>query len=72
MLNRDQRMFCAVAYAARDGIDDFDYASELVAKKADCLTPLASHSVPLENIEDGFRIASDKASGAIRVLVTAS
>ncbi len=72
MLNRDQRMFCAVAYAARDGIDDFDYASELVAKKADCLAPLASHSVPLENIEDGFRIASDKASGAIRVLVTAS
>jgi len=72
MLNRDQRMFCAVAYAARDGVDDFDYASQLVASKADCLAPLASHSVPLENIEEGFRIAMDKASGAIRVLVTAS
>jgi (R,R)-butanediol dehydrogenase / meso-butanediol dehydrogenase / diacetyl reductase len=72
MLNRDQRMFCAVAYSARDGVDDFDYAATLVAQKADCLAPLASHSVPLENIEEGFRIAMDKSSGAIRVLVTAS
>lgn len=72
MLNRDQRMFCAVAYSARDGVDDFDYASEIVTQRADCLAPLASHTVPLEEIEEGFRIASDKASGAIRVLVTAS
>jgi threonine dehydrogenase-like Zn-dependent dehydrogenase len=72
MLNRDQRMFCAVAYSARDGVDDFDYASQIVTRQADCLAPLASHTVPLEEIEEGFRIASDKASGAIRVLVTAS
>jgi threonine dehydrogenase-like Zn-dependent dehydrogenase len=71
MLNRDQRMFCAISYAARDGVDDFDYASRLVEERADCLAPLASHTVPLENIEDGFRLAMDKSSGAIRVLVTA-
>jgi threonine dehydrogenase-like Zn-dependent dehydrogenase len=72
MLNRDQRMFCAVSYAARDGVDDFDIAGRLVEERADCLAALASHTVPLENIEDGFRIATDKSSGAIRVLVTAS
>lgn len=71
MLNRDQRLFCAIAYSARDGVDDFDYAGQLVEEKADCLLPLASHAVPLENIEDGFRMAADKSTGAIRVMVTA-
>lgn len=71
MLNRDQRLFCAIAYSARDGVDDFDYAGQLVEEKADCLLPLASHAVPLENIEDAFRMAADKSTGAIRVMVTA-
>lgn len=69
MVNRETRMMCAIAYSRRDGIDDYDVAIEMLASGQFPLDSLVTHRFPLGSIEEAFRVASDKQSGAIRVAV---
>jgi L-iditol 2-dehydrogenase len=69
MVNRETRLMFAIAYSARDGIDDYDIAIEMLASGQFPLDNLVTHWFPLESIDEAFRVASDKHSGAIRVVV---
>jgi threonine dehydrogenase-like Zn-dependent dehydrogenase len=48
---------------------DFAEAVRLVETHADQLAPLATHQIPLEEIETGFALAGDRAAGAVKVSV---
>jgi threonine dehydrogenase-like Zn-dependent dehydrogenase len=69
MVNRETRLMFAIAYSRRDGIDDYDIAIEMLASGQFPLDSLVTHQFPLESIDEAFRVASDKHSGAIRVVV---
>ena len=48
---------------------DFDAVIELVATKKVDVTPLITHRFPLNEIGEAFKIAADKISGSIKVLI---
>jgi threonine dehydrogenase-like Zn-dependent dehydrogenase len=48
---------------------DFDDAVSLVEGQRELLARLVTHSVPLDEVERGFEIASDKKAGAVKVSV---
>lgn len=70
LINREVRLFFAICYAALDGVHDFEVALELMSSGRFPLEGLVTHQFPLEEIETAFSVASDKTSGATRVLVT--
>jgi threonine dehydrogenase-like Zn-dependent dehydrogenase len=70
LMAREIRLVFPVSYAARDGVHDLAVAIEMLAADPACYAPLATHRFPLEAIDDAFATADDKASGAVRVLVT--
>jgi 2-desacetyl-2-hydroxyethyl bacteriochlorophyllide A dehydrogenase len=69
MVNRETRLMFAIAYSRRDGIDDYDIAIEMLASGQFPADDLVTHRFPLESIDEAFRVAADKHSGAIRVAV---
>jgi threonine dehydrogenase-like Zn-dependent dehydrogenase len=48
---------------------DFEDAVELVSTRRDALAVLATHAVPLDEIDRAFALASDKKAGAVKVTV---
>ncbi len=50
---------------------DFEIAAELLSSRAVDVAPLVSARYPLDKIEQAFRAAADKQTGALKVLVTA-
>ena len=69
MVNRETRLMFAICYSRRDGIDDYDIAIEMLASGQFPLDALVTHRFPLASIDEAFRVANDKQSGAIRVVV---
>jgi threonine dehydrogenase-like Zn-dependent dehydrogenase len=69
MVNRETRLMFAIAYSRRHGIDDYDIAIEMLASGRFPMESLVTHRYPLDAIDEAFRVASDKHSGAIRVAV---
>ncbi|MBM3336100.1 MAG: zinc-binding dehydrogenase [Betaproteobacteria bacterium] len=57
-------------YGARDGRHDFEQAIEQLTRRGDKLRLLVTHRFDLEKITEAFRLADDKASGSIKVLIT--
>jgi threonine dehydrogenase-like Zn-dependent dehydrogenase len=52
----------------REGAD-FGTAVDLVSRERAALADVASHGIPLDEIDRAFRVASDKRAGAIKVTV---
>ena len=48
---------------------DFEAATELVSRNRDELAALATHQVPLADVQRAFRLATDKKSGTVKVTV---
>jgi len=51
------------------GPPDFEAAAAMVCDERDRLARLVTHRIPLERIDDAYRVASDKRSGAVKVSV---
>jgi 2-desacetyl-2-hydroxyethyl bacteriochlorophyllide A dehydrogenase len=69
MVNRETRLMFAICYSRRDGIDDYDVTLDMLASGQFPLDGLVTHRFPIDAIDEAFRVASDKHSGAIRVAV---
>ena len=52
------------------GLESFRYAVRLIADGAIDVAPLLSHMLPIENVAEAYRIAHDRADGALKVSVT--
>jgi 2-desacetyl-2-hydroxyethyl bacteriochlorophyllide A dehydrogenase len=67
-LAKEATLTAAMMYSRKRG-GDFAMALTLLREHRDQLASLITHRVPLDRIDEGFRIARDKRSGAVKVSV---
>jgi threonine dehydrogenase-like Zn-dependent dehydrogenase len=58
-----------VSHGYNDGENDLATAARLLADFPEVAPALISHRVPLDNAADAFRLAADRAAGAIKVVL---
>jgi threonine dehydrogenase-like Zn-dependent dehydrogenase len=58
------------AYAMSDGESDFARAAATIAELRDLLPAVVTHQLPLADAGDALRIAADKSTGAVKVVLT--
>jgi len=61
-----------MGYCYYDGGRDFDDAAALLAGSPDLVDTVITHRFPLEDAVEAFRVAADKRSRAIRVVLEPS
>jgi threonine dehydrogenase-like Zn-dependent dehydrogenase len=66
---KELRTVPSLGYCRHHGRRDFEHAAELLAADPDLVKALVTHRFPLEDAAEAFRVASDKSSGALRVVV---
>jgi threonine dehydrogenase-like Zn-dependent dehydrogenase len=59
----------AMAYGVHDGVRDFAEAAALLAAHPEIPETLITHRFPLEDAAEAFRVANDRAHGAIKVVL---
>lgn len=68
-LAKEVHLVSSMMYSRNDRIPDFVAAIDLLSRGRLDLATLITHHVPLAAIDEGFGLASDKRSGAIKVRV---
>lgn len=66
---KEVRIVGSLTYGRAGGRADFEVAVELLARQRDRLRALITHRFSLAQIADGFAVAADKKSGAIKVTI---
>lgn len=68
-LTKEVTIFHSNCYGYLDGKHDFEVAIDLLARKGDQLRKLITHTFPMSNAVEAFRVADDKQSGAVKVQI---
>jgi len=68
-LTKEVRVLSAMGYCRHDAGRDFESAAALLAAHPDLVDTMITHRFPIADAEEAFRVAADKRSGAIRVIV---
>ena len=71
LLLKEATLVWANCYARAPGEPDFETAVRLVDGHRGALAHVTTHAVPLDAVDRGFALASDKKSGAVKVSVVA-
>jgi len=66
---REIRTVPSLGYCRHEHRRDFDDAAELLGANPDLVDALVTHRYPIEDAVEAFRVASDKSTGALRVVV---
>jgi len=66
---KELRTVPSLGYCRHDGRRDFDDAAVLLAANPDLVDALVTHRFPIEDAVEAFRVAADKSSGALRVVL---
>lgn len=66
---KELRIFSSANYASNGAVRDVDIAAALLARNAAIAPALITHRLPLDAAEEAFRIARDRAAGAIKVVL---
>lgn len=69
---KEVRSVPALGYCRHEGGRDFDDAAQLLASTPTLVESLITHRFPIEDAAEAFRTASDKSTGALRVVVEPS
>jgi len=56
-------------YGTHPGGRDVDTAAALLARRPEIASTLVTHRFPLDDAADAFRVAADRAAGAIKVVI---
>ena len=51
------------------GLESFRYAVRLIADGAIDVSPLLSHMLPIEKVDEAYRMAHDRTDGALKVSI---
>jgi threonine dehydrogenase-like Zn-dependent dehydrogenase len=66
---KELRLRWSFTYNVHAGGRDLDAAAALLARNPDIAATLITHRFPLEDAREAFRVAADRAHGAIKVMV---
>ena len=66
---REARLLPSLGYCAHEGGKDMEEAARMLADQPEVVDTVITHRFPLEDAVEAFRVAADKSSGAIRVVL---
>jgi 2-desacetyl-2-hydroxyethyl bacteriochlorophyllide A dehydrogenase len=69
LFNREARLIPSLGYCAHDGVREMDEAAAMLAEEPEIARTVITHRFGMEDAVEAFRVASDRASGAIRVVI---
>ncbi|HTU39225.1 MAG TPA: zinc-binding dehydrogenase [Acidimicrobiales bacterium] len=72
LFNREARLIPSLGYCEHDGVREMEEAAAMLAEDPDIAATVITHRFPLEDAPEAFRVASDRSSGAIRVVLEPS
>ena len=72
LFHREARLIPSLGYCAHDGVREMEEAAAMLAEDPEIARTVITHRFALEDAPEAFRVAADKASGAIRVVIEPS
>jgi 2-desacetyl-2-hydroxyethyl bacteriochlorophyllide A dehydrogenase len=69
LFNREARVIPSLGYCAHDKGREIEDAAAMLAADPEIVRTLITHRFPIEDAVEAFRVAGDRAAGAIRVVV---
>jgi 2-desacetyl-2-hydroxyethyl bacteriochlorophyllide A dehydrogenase len=69
LFHKEARLIPSLGYCAFGGSRDIEEAATMLADNPEILKTVITHRFPLEDAAEAFRVAADKTSGAIRVIL---
>ena len=69
LFNREARIIPSLGYCAHGGGREMADAAAMLADEPDIARTLITHRFPIEDAVEAFRVAGDKTTGALRVVV---
>jgi 2-desacetyl-2-hydroxyethyl bacteriochlorophyllide A dehydrogenase len=69
LFNREARIIPSLGYCAHESGREMEDAAAMLAADPGIAEALITHRFPIEDAAEAFRIAEDKSSGAIRVVI---
>ena len=69
LFHREARIIPSLGYCRHEGGREMEDAAAMLADEPEIVRTLITHRFPLEDSAEAFRVAGDKASGAIRVVI---
>ena len=59
----------SLGYCAHDGVREFEEAAAMLAEEPEIARTVITHRFPIEDAREAFRVAAERSSGAIRVVI---
>ena len=72
LFHKEARVIPSLGYCAHDGGREMEDAAAMLADDPDIARTLITHRFPIEDASEAFRVASDRAAGALRVVIEPS
>lgn len=72
LFHHEARLIPSLGYCAHDGTREMDEAAAMLADDPEIAATVITHRFALEDATEAFRVAADRGSGAIRVVIEPS
>ena len=72
LFHREARLIPSLGYCAHDGGREMEDAAAMLADQPEIARTLITHRFPIEDATEAFRVASERAGGAVRVVIEPS
>ena len=69
LFHREARIIPSLGYCRHDGGREMEDAATMLAGDPEIVRTLITHRFPIEDASEAFRVAGDKGSGAVRVVI---
>ena len=72
LFHKEARVIPSLGYCAHENGREMEDAALMLAQDPDIARTLITHRFPIEDADEAFRVASERASGAVRVVLEPS